>query len=168
MLASPNGMSATGSGPKIMLVALPVIVAAILARIAWPETVSIGLPPGLLYAFGLVALSAGVAFWAASVFTFVNEFPKGRLITTGPYAYCRHPIYASVALLVLPGVALLANCWVFFLAAAVMLAASKWFVRDEDRELEATFGAEYRLYRAGVPEFLPAVPPQRKPPALEA
>jgi protein-S-isoprenylcysteine O-methyltransferase Ste14 len=158
-------MSPTGSGPKIMLVALPFLAGAIVAQVWWPQAVRLTAEPSrLLPMLGVALLGLGLGFWAWSVVTFVREFPAGRLITTGPFALCRHPIYASVSLFVLPGVALLANSWAFFVAAVVMSAASAWFSREEDAELERTFGPEYRLYRARVPAFFPVPQPRPRGP----
>ncbi len=168
MLESPNGMSAAGDGPKIMLVASPFIAAAIVARVVWPQLMRIGLPEGFLTVSGLVLVALGVLLWLSAIVVFVREFPKGHLITTGPYALCRHPIYASFALFVLPGVGLLTGSWAFFIAAAALLAASKHYVRGEDAHLARLFGAEYHLYRARVPEFFPLPQPQRPMPPLES
>jgi protein-S-isoprenylcysteine O-methyltransferase Ste14 len=158
-------MSPAGSGPKIMLVALPFLAGAIVARVWWPQAMRLTAEPSpLLATLGAALFGLGLGFWAWSVVTFVREFPAGTLITTGPFALCRHPIYASVSLFVLPGVALLANSWAFFAAAAVMAAASARFSREEDAELEKTFGLEHRLYRARVPALFPVPqPPPRGP-----
>jgi protein-S-isoprenylcysteine O-methyltransferase Ste14 len=32
-----------------------------------------------------------------------------RLFTSGTYAFCRNPLYASIILLIIPGIALLSN-----------------------------------------------------------
>jgi protein-S-isoprenylcysteine O-methyltransferase Ste14 len=71
-----------------------------------------------------------------------------RVISTGPYAVVRHPLYAAV-LIFLPGNALLLGSW-YGLAASLVLAGGIVFrTAMEDRELRR--GLEgYREYAARV------------------
>lgn len=80
-----------------------------------------------------------------------------RLITDGPYAHVRHPMYLAQALAIL-GALLVYRTWttVFMLA---MVVAPLRKARDEDRLLEAEFGPVYRHYRARVPGLLPRLRP---------
>jgi Isoprenylcysteine carboxyl methyltransferase (ICMT) family. len=47
-------------------------------------------------------LIPGVTIWIWSVVLILTKVPRGELITSGPYALVKHPIYTGVALLVLP------------------------------------------------------------------
>jgi protein-S-isoprenylcysteine O-methyltransferase Ste14 len=70
-----------------------------------------------------------------------------RVISTGPYAKVRHPLYAS-ALIYLPATALLLGSW-YGLAASFALSAGIVFrTAMEDRELRALEG--YTEYAARV------------------
>jgi steroid 5-alpha reductase family enzyme len=82
--------------------------------------------------------------------------PPDLLLTSGPYAYTRNPMYLG-HLIFLLGLALATNS---LLAWALLLANIPWFHRrvlvDEAR-LRAKFGAEYDAYCARVRRWLPGV-----------
>ena len=78
-----------------------------------------------------------------------------RLVTTGPYARVRHPIYtAMLGSLVATGLAV--GHPVAIPAALVPFAIGTLVrVRLEERLLRGAFGAEYDAYAARVPAVLP-------------
>ncbi|MBF5043061.1 isoprenylcysteine carboxylmethyltransferase family protein [Aggregicoccus sp. 17bor-14] len=78
-----------------------------------------------------------------------------ELVTTGPYALVRHPIYT--ALLALLGATALAQGapLALLLGLALYAAGTALRVRTEEQLLEATFGPAYAAYRARVPAVLP-------------
>lgn len=79
-----------------------------------------------------------------------------QLVTQGPYALCRHPLYAlsllggaGIALATASlslGLALLIGLWGLLQAAAVA----------EERHLAAQFAEDYPIYRAQTPRFWPS------------
>ncbi|MBM3505928.1 MAG: isoprenylcysteine carboxylmethyltransferase family protein [Alphaproteobacteria bacterium] len=77
-----------------------------------------------------------------------------QLVTTGPYAWLRHPIYAGLLLAFL-GSALALGEWSGVLAFMICLFAlwAKW--RREDAWLAAAFGETYAQYRQRVPTLIP-------------
>lgn len=102
-----NEMSLIGQGGKIMLFTLPSLLAAIWLHLAYPSVAA--LPPALavLQPLGYLLLAPGLLLWAAAVIQLLTAFQHGKLVTTGAYGVVRNPIYASVALFVLPSVSLL-------------------------------------------------------------
>lgn len=77
-----------------------------------------------------------------------------ELVTSGPYRWVRHPLYAS-GLLTLPGAALLmANAFVLTVGLATF-AVLMVRTRREERELAAKFGAPYDRYRTTTGLLLP-------------
>jgi protein-S-isoprenylcysteine O-methyltransferase Ste14 len=78
-----------------------------------------------------------------------------RLVTSGPYALSRNPMYLGWALLHL-GVGV--GSGAAWIVAAVPVAAG-WVHRDvlhEERVLDKEFSAEYGRYRRAVPRYLPS------------
>src|SRR5688572_13751494 len=76
-----------------------------------------------------------------------------QLLTDGPYARSRNPMYAGCALLGLAAGVITRSGWML---AAVPIAAA-WThldVLDEERGLATSFGAEFAAYRAAVPRYL--------------
>lgn len=80
-----------------------------------------------------------------------------RLVTDGPYAHVRHPMYLAQALAIL-GALLIYRTWTTVFMFAMVVAPLRK-ARDEDRLLEAEFGLTYRYYRARVPGLLPRLRP---------
>ena len=79
---------------------------------------------------------------------------RGRLATTGPYAYVRHPQYVAFIVII---VGFLLQ-WPTLLTLAMLPVLVGMYVhlsRSEERDALAAFGDEYRRYMARVPAFLP-------------
>jgi protein-S-isoprenylcysteine O-methyltransferase Ste14 len=82
------------------------------------------------------------------------------LVTHGPFAHVRHPIYtALLGLLVATGLAC-ADGRALLLASAVYLAGTLWRADREERLLRGMFGAAYDAYAARVPRLLPSLRPR--------
>jgi protein-S-isoprenylcysteine O-methyltransferase Ste14 len=143
-------MDLVGSGHKIALFTLPFAVAAVIAHLANPELLAIGsLSPALRIA-SLVVLAVGVVGWAWSVVLILSKIPRGELITTGPYAVVRHPLYTSVALLVLPCVGFLLGTWLWAFVGVALYVGSRLLAREEEAELALRFGSRWKAYCDGV------------------
>ncbi|MEH2513107.1 protein-S-isoprenylcysteine O-methyltransferase Ste14 [Nitrobacteraceae bacterium AZCC 1564] len=106
---------------------------------------------------GVAIFAVGGVLRLWPVFTLGNRFsglvaiqPGHQLVTTGPYAYLRHPSYLG-ALLFLLGWALafrsLAGVLLAVLTAVPLIAR----IRAEEAMLLQEFGAEYETYRARTP-----------------
>ena len=84
------------------------------------------------------------------------SIPPERLVTGGPYRYCRNPMYLG-HLIFLAGIALSLDSW---LAAAVFVYHAAWFdrrVRDDEARLIVLFGDPYRAYLARVKRWIPGL-----------
>jgi protein-S-isoprenylcysteine O-methyltransferase Ste14 len=68
-----------------------------------------------------------------------------RVISTGPYAYVRHPMYAT-ALVMMAGIPIALGSWWGLLALAAMMPALIWRILDEETFLAAELPgyAEYK------------------------
>lgn len=101
----------------------------------------------LLVAAGLVLL--WLAMWvnpfAASA---VTVEPGQTVITTGPYALVRHPMYCGGLLLFL-GIALALGSWVGLVPGLAILALLIWRLKEEERYLSDHLSG-YREYCAKV------------------
>lgn len=138
-----------GAGDRIAGLTLPFAVVGIAANVIWPSAFHMGLGRLGLSA-GIVLLAVGVPLWLTSAALILVEVPKGRLITRGPFALMLHPLYTSVALLVIPGCGFVLDTWVGPAIGAVLYVASRIFSPREERTLESSFPSEYRSYRARV------------------
>ena len=122
------------------------------------------LPRGAL-GLALEVLGLGLTFWARAALgrywtTRVALAGDQPLLTTGPYALVRHPLYAGL-LVGAAGTALVAAQPRGFLGLALLLAAYRRKTAYEEAALRAHFGARYAAYAAAVPTYLPRLVPTR-------
>jgi protein-S-isoprenylcysteine O-methyltransferase Ste14 len=138
-----------GSGDRVMGLTLPFAVIGIAANVLWPSVFRMGFGwPGLIV--GLALLVIGVPTWLGSVAQILIHVPRKELITTGPFAIIKHPLYTSVALLVIPGCGLLFDTWVGFAIGAILYASTRIFAVREEELLAKYFPTEYPAYLAKV------------------
>jgi protein-S-isoprenylcysteine O-methyltransferase Ste14 len=138
------------SGDKIMLFTLPFLVVGLILNLAYPSVFDVGGPPAALRIVSVVVLAAGIAIWAWSVILILIRVPRGELITTGPYALVKHPLYTAVALLVLPWIGVLFDTWLGVFAGLAMYVGSRIFAPEEETALSATFGSAWDAYTRSV------------------
>lgn len=81
-----------------------------------------------------------------------NVKRQTKLITTGPFALSRHPIYVGIILLVL-GFSFVLKSLFFFLVVILVVYFYKAALREE-RLLKKYFGKDYLKYKKKVPQFL--------------
>ena len=80
-----------------------------------------------------------------------------ELITTGPYRWLRHPIYASLLGMLLQ-VGLVKAWWPFLIAGlAFYLLGTEIRVRTEDGLLAGRFGETHARYKAATKAYIPFV-----------
>lgn len=80
-----------------------------------------------------------------------------RLVTAGPYAFVRHPIYTGMFGMLL-ATALTYSHWLGLLLGVIVFWLGTIIrVRSEERLLRAAFGAEFAAYAQRVPAVLPGV-----------
>jgi protein-S-isoprenylcysteine O-methyltransferase Ste14 len=138
-----------GAGHKITIAALPFAVLGIVLNILYPGffRINLGMPITIL---GCIFILVGVPIWITSVIQILINVPKGKLITTGPFALVLHPLYTSVSLLVIPGIGFVVNTWVGVVIGVVLYISSRVFWDAEESDLEEMFSDEYRNYRVKV------------------
>jgi protein-S-isoprenylcysteine O-methyltransferase Ste14 len=139
-----------GSGDKVMLFTLPFLVVGLALNILRPEWFRVGGPAPALAAVSAVLLFAGVVVWIWSVVLILLRVPRKKLITEGPYALVKHPLYAGVSLLVLPWLGFLLNSWVGALIGGALYVGNRLFAVEEERKLAAAFGPEWEKYKSKV------------------
>jgi protein-S-isoprenylcysteine O-methyltransferase Ste14 len=112
---------------------------------AWPAA-------GTLILFG-----TAIAVWSVlSLGTSFSLLPQvRRLVSTGPYAYLRHPMYAG-GLLITLGELWLRWTPLSIILCTIMIGAQLLRMRMEERLLEDEF-PNYRRYRAQTSALIPGV-----------
>jgi protein-S-isoprenylcysteine O-methyltransferase Ste14 len=139
-----------GSGDRIALFTLPVVAVGLALYVGDPSRFAVDGSSRAARVAASVVLLLGVVTWAWSVGLILAKVPKGELITTGPYAIAKHPLYTSVGLLVLPAAGFLLGTWLGALIGVTVYAGSRMFAPAEEAELSAAFGEEWEAYRRRV------------------
>ena len=136
--------------PEAYLVCL---AAGLVAHRVRPRPVP--LPPGVRPVLGWPLVLAGVRLIGGAVRAAgpVDLERPDRLVTGGPYAHSRNPMYAGWALASL-GAGVLARSGWLVAAAAAAAAWTHGDVLREERRLAESFGAEFAAYRRAVPRYL--------------
>ena len=105
-------------------------------------------------AAALLMISARITFGRRSFHAAANP-TEGGLVTSGPYAYVRHPIYAAVIYFVWAGTFDRVS-WLAVACAAVITAGAVTRMLIEERLLTTRYPA-YAAYEARVRRTLPYV-----------
>lgn len=102
----------------------------------------------------LVVLGAGLSLWAAIEAGEMDISSPDRLVTSGPYAFSRNPMYVGWSLTYF-GISFVVNSiWLIGLFPLVAIYTHFVSVRGEERLLERKFGSRYRDYRDQVRRYL--------------
>ncbi len=123
-------------------------------------TIGNSLVRNLMIAAGLVLMVIAVIVWVSAVFgsRMVESVKTGQLMTSGIYAWVRHPVYASFLLLNCGLLLVQANWWLLSLPFIYWMALTILMKRTEERWLENEFGDEYTQYAARVNRIFPWPP----------
>jgi protein-S-isoprenylcysteine O-methyltransferase Ste14 len=149
-------LSFMGIGPKVGAVVLPWLAVTILMTVKFKSAFAY-LPDGnkIMFLSGLIIVAAGSILYGLTVPVMLKGLINTRLITTGTYYLCCNPLYASIILLIIPGVSLMMNSWLIMTTSVIGYILMKVFIKSEYEEMEKFFGDDFRRYRSNTPEFLP-------------
>jgi protein-S-isoprenylcysteine O-methyltransferase Ste14 len=116
----------------------------------------------LIQSFAIVLVLAGLALRAwgsgcAGKHTRSATIEAPRLVTGGPFAYVRNPIYTGTMCLGFGMAALIGDPLAFILAGLAFAILYFSIVPAEEDFLRKQFGAEYDRYREAVPRLIPRV-----------
>lgn len=117
--------------------------------------------PSLLRWVGVVLGFSSLVLWAWAQSALGKQWStnlqlrkKHRLITTGPYAWIRHPIYTAM-LGWGCGVSLITANWTFVLLTLLMIAGLFIRVPKEEQMMIKEFGKGYKKYMQKTGRFVP-------------
>ena len=112
--------------------------------------------PWIGSALGLLLIGSGIglAAWSVLEAGSTNVESPDKLITSGPYAFSRNPMYVAWGAIYL-GVALAVNSvWIIALFPLVFAAIHFLDVLKEEQFLKEKFGDEYLNYQFRVRRYL--------------
>ena len=94
-----------------------------------------------------------LAAWAVAAAAEVDVEHPSRVVTRGPYAFSRNPMYLGWTLIYVGLALVLELVWPLALLPVVLLLTHVAVLREE-RDLGRRFGADYRQYRRRVRRYL--------------
>lgn len=130
---------------------------ALIALLIWPSSDLLFIWPTLLMALPALALAQWTVLYnRPGNFNIRPTLKTGaRLITDGPYAWVRHPMYVCVLWMGLAAVVLYAS-WIK-VVALIALTGVLWLKATvEEKALLQQF-PEYSAYANRVPRFIPSI-----------
>jgi protein-S-isoprenylcysteine O-methyltransferase Ste14 len=116
----------------------------------------------LLIGAGILALLDSFARFALQgLGTPAPVSPPRRFVVSGLYRYVRNPMYIAVASTIVGQALFFGSLQLLEYGALFAVIVHVFVVAYEEPKLRATFGAEYELFCAHVPRWLPHVRPWR-------
>lgn len=113
-------------------------------------------------------LSIGVGALIAAVGVWIRAIASGHvkkneeLTTTGPYAYCRNPLYLGSIVIAIGFAVASVSIWVAIIIVFLFVAIYVPVIRGEEAFLRAKF-PQYDEYAHRVPRLVPSFAGQRNP-----
>jgi len=159
-------MTESASTPRLRATFAIYVALVAATPVVGPKEVAVGLSYLVGVAgFICVALACLGRIWCS---LFIAGHKDEVLVTTGPYAHCRHPLYSFSILgalgLGLASKSLLLGAGVVLLIAALVIYAASC----EEQFLADAFPEEFKAYVAATPNmWWPALRPATVPPQLD-
>jgi protein-S-isoprenylcysteine O-methyltransferase Ste14 len=127
---------------------------------AWIDIFSFRLPAWIRWSgFSLGLLS--LAFWTWTQAALDTQWSaqlqlrkEHQLVTSGPYARIRHPLYAAMFAWAI-ALALLTANWIFVALTVLTIAGTTARVPKEEQMMLEAFGDEYKAYMQHTGRFFP-------------
>ena len=137
-------------------------IIAYLVNPSWMAWSSVPLPEWMRWTgVGGFVMAGGLLIWTfrslgKNLTDTVVTRREHTLVTTGPYAFVRHPFYDTGILGVVAISLITANWFIFLMGAAVMVLLI-FRTKTEEENLLARFGESYREYMKRTGRFLPRI-----------
>jgi protein-S-isoprenylcysteine O-methyltransferase Ste14 len=147
-----------GIGPHLLLLGLLLEGLTIVIRgwISLPISLTLEMRI-LLTAPCAIACLSGMVWFSRSLNLIEAHLLNGKseLVTQGPFAYVRHPLYSTIMITIPPLVIVWFSDLLFLIPWVLILVVSHFVVSLEERGLIEVSGQDYETYRRYVPALLP-------------
>lgn len=106
---------------------------------------------------GVIVLTiSGVFAFAGLRKVFKEIREKPHVVTSGAFAYCRHPVYFG-SILLFVGLSILSWSLIAFGISVMTIIFYEYVATYEEKLLVEQFGQEYRDYQKKVPKWIPGL-----------
>ena len=131
---------------------LALLAAGVILSVLWPLRITSTRSVRLLGG-PLIVVGVAWAAWATRTAGSEDLERPERLVTRGPYAISRHPMYAAWTLIYFGVAVALNTVWLLILLPLLAVLIQREARREEHRLIE-TFGDQYLTYRRRVRAYL--------------
>jgi len=118
------------------------------------RSVSTAVTGSLLLIIGFLTRGWATFYFYKERMKVISLSPQRTLITSGPYAFSRNPLYLGGNVFVFLGAALLFGSLAAVLITLIHFPFIDLFVRREEKQLERDFGDDWLQYRRRVRRWL--------------
>jgi len=115
------------------------------------------LPYVLFLISGIILIVLGMPLFIVSGLSVHRAYAKDVLRTKGAYSICRHPLYSSFIVFIVPGICLLFKSWIAFSVPFVMYIFFRVLIKEEEDYLRDKFADEYEEYKKEVSFVFPKI-----------
>jgi protein-S-isoprenylcysteine O-methyltransferase Ste14 len=107
------------------------------------------------YILGVPLLITGIllAGWSVYEVRDIDIDRSDRLITTGPYALSRNPMYVAWSLIYLASVFLVNSIWLLVTFPLLLLYTHFFVILNEEKQLAVILGEQYLEYKSKVKRY---------------
>ena len=147
-----------GAGIHLLLIGVLTEAATLVLRRWFSFPIFLTLEIQVMLSVTLVAVCLSGLIWFNRTSNLVKVHllnGKNELITHGPFAYARHPLYATLLLTLPPLFIVWYSDLLFLIPWILIFIVSHYVVRIEERGLVELFGEDYQRYRQRVPALFP-------------
>lgn len=141
------GMGPLILGPSLLLGVLIFVLSILFPSVAMFTAIN----PLLTLAIGALLAFVGFVKLFVTGKQFIAAHRSGKLITTGPYSKCLHPIYSIWMLWIMPAFAIAFRMPFLFLVPLVAFILFTLLIGKEEKATESKFGKDYIKYRQATP-----------------
>ena len=150
-MAMPSDIAARPNRiPWPPLIYAACVGAAVALGRLWPLDLGTDLRP-----VGIALMLAGLGFDATAMVTMArlraNILPHRAatgLVTTGPFAWSRNPIYLGNTLMLAGAAPTFGAAWLLVMVPVAVVLVTMLAIRREERHLAALFGSDWTAYAA--------------------
>lgn len=149
-------MSIIGIGMKLALVTLfySIVVVIFNDYTKYDFTIKM-IPYEFLITLGIILIAIGIPFLVLSIITISNAYKVDYLCIKGVYSVCRHPLYSSWIIFIVPGLILFYDSWLLLTIPIVMYLIFRVLIKQEESFLKNKFGEQYIEYKNKVSLLFP-------------
>ena len=149
-------MSVWGIGPLFTVLSIGYSIIIFWITYSFYPLFRIGfIPYSILAIIGIALILFGFVFLISAVKAVTQAYNSNRLVTNGIFRCCRHPLYASWVVFIVPGIILISNSSLGLTIPVFMYFLLRILAKKEEQYLEEVFGDEYSEYKTRVPQIIP-------------